>query len=186
MPDESAKLVVWNIPNSGVLAIAAGLLSDRLGKIALIAHAGALAMFFLASPAIAQSWAPVPDPTLTSGAVRSTAAAEICSHGTRELRHWSRERDDRIMAEYGLPAGPHPDFEVDHLIPLCLGGADADANLWAQPRRSLEPEWNAERKDDLEHRLCELVCAGELDVGQAQAEIRDDWTESYRRRFESR
>jgi hypothetical protein len=48
---------------------------------------------------------------------------EICSTGTRELRHWDRERDDRIMAEYGLPAGPHPDFEIDHLVPLGIGGA---------------------------------------------------------------
>jgi hypothetical protein len=39
------------------------------------------------------------------------------------LRHWSRARDDRIMAEYGLPTGPHSDYEVDHLIPLGLGGA---------------------------------------------------------------
>jgi hypothetical protein len=75
---------------------------------------------------------------------------------------------------------------VDHLIPLCLGGADSDLNLWAQPRRSLEPEWSAERKDDLEHRLCEMVCAGELHVGAAQNETAEDWTESYRNRFRLR
>jgi hypothetical protein len=28
------------------------------------------------------------------------------------------KRDDRVMAEYGLPVGPHPDHEIDHLIPL--------------------------------------------------------------------
>jgi hypothetical protein len=28
-----------------------------------------------------------------------------------------------------------------------------------------------------------MVCAGELGVREAQAEIRDDWTESYGRRF---
>jgi hypothetical protein len=87
------------------------------------------------------------------------------------------------MAEYGLPAGPHPDFEVDHLIPLCLGGADDDKNLWAEPRRSLEKEWPAEVKDELEHRLCEMVCAGEVDVREAQKAIADDWTEAYRRMF---
>jgi hypothetical protein len=31
-----------------------------------------------------------------------------------------------------------------------------------------------------------MVCAGELDVKAAQAEIAADWTESYRRRFRSR
>ena len=92
----------------------------------------------LATPAFADSTI-VPDPTLTPGAVRTTNVGEICSHGTRELRYWSRDRDDRIMAEYGLPPGPHPDFEIDHLVPLGIGGADSDSNLWPEPRRSLEP-----------------------------------------------
>jgi hypothetical protein len=95
----------------------------------------------------------VPDPTLTPGAVRTTDAGEICASGTRAMRHWSRERDDRIMAEYGLPPGPHPDYEIDHLIPFGIGGSDDDRNLWPEPRRSIEPTWNAERKDDLEWRL---------------------------------
>jgi hypothetical protein len=71
--------------------------------------------------------------------------------------------------------------EIDHLIPLCLGGADTDSNLWPEPRRSLEPEFNAERKDDLEHRLCQLVCAGELDAREAQRAIAEDWTAAYSR-----
>jgi hypothetical protein len=51
-------------------------------------HALLAAMLALASPA----W---PDPSLTPGAVRTTDATEICSAGTRHLRHWSRDRDDR-------------------------------------------------------------------------------------------
>jgi hypothetical protein len=90
------------------------------------------------------------------------------------------------MAEYGLPPGPHPDYEVDHLIPLCLGGADDDRNLWPEPLRSIEPEWPAELKDDLEAGLCQLVCASELDVVAEQNEIAADWTESYRNRFRLR
>jgi hypothetical protein len=52
-----------------------------------------------------------------------------------------------------------------------LGGSDDDSNLWAQPRRSIEPVWNAERKDDLEARLCQMVCSGQLDLETAQREI---------------
>jgi hypothetical protein len=100
----------------------------------------------------------MPDPTLTPGAVRTTNIGEICSTGTRELRRWSRDRDDRIMIEYG----PHPQYEIDHLIPLGIGGADDDANLRAEPRRSVEPIWNAERKDELEWKLRDLVCSGQL------------------------
>ncbi|MGB6325833.1 MAG: hypothetical protein WBG11_08675 [Methylocella sp.] len=99
---------------------------------------------------------------LTPGATRTTSVADVCGdRSTRQFRHWSRARDNRILAEYGLPAGPHPDFEVDHLIPLDLGGADDDRNLWPEPRRSIEPEWiepewNAERKDRLEWKLADL------------------------------
>jgi hypothetical protein len=81
----------------------------------------ALAALIVAGPALADP-AIVPDPILTPGAVRTTDAGETCSADTRALRHWSRELDGRILAEYGLPTGPHPTIEVDHLIPLCLGG----------------------------------------------------------------
>jgi hypothetical protein len=137
-----------------------------------------LAMLALAGPALAETTI-VPDPTLTPGAIRSTDAAEICSHGTRELRHWDRARDDTVMAEYGLPAGPHPDFEIDHLVPLGVGGADDVANLWPEPRRSIEPQWNAETKDRLEWKLRDLICSGALDVRVAQRAIAEDWTEAY-------
>jgi hypothetical protein len=139
-------------------------------------------MAALALPAWADSTI-VPDPILTRGAVRTTDVGEICSHGTRELRHWDRERDDRIMAEYSLPPGAHPDYEIDHLIPLGIGGADADLNLWPEPRRSIEPTFNAERKDRLEWKLRDLICSGAIDVREAQRAIADDWVETYQRLF---
>jgi hypothetical protein len=46
------------------------------------------------------------------------------------------------------------------IIPLDLGGAGGDANLWAQPRRSIEPVWNAEAKDRLEGNLGTPCAAG--------------------------
>jgi hypothetical protein len=70
---------------------------------------------------------------------------------------------------------------VDHLIPLCLGGADDDASLWPEPRRSIEPQWNAERKDELEARACALVCTNAIDVHEAQEAIAEDWIAAYQR-----
>jgi hypothetical protein len=125
-------------------------------------------------PAHAQ--AVVPDPTLTPGAVRTTDAFDVCSHGTAQLRHMSRERSDAIMAAYGLPGGRHEAYEIDHLIPLSIGGSDDDANLWPEPRRMIEPEWSAERKDELEMRLHALVCAGRIEIVDAQKAIAEDWT----------
>jgi hypothetical protein len=140
--------------------------------------AAALVALALASPALADTTI-VPDPTLTPGAVRTVDVGDICSTGTRELRHWSRDRDDFILHEYGLPPGPHPEYEIDHLIPLGIGGADDDANLWAEPRRSIEPTWSAERKDRLQWKLRDLVCSGALDVQVAQKAISEDWPAAY-------
>lgn len=116
--------------------------------------------------------------------IRTTDTAVTCSTDTRASRHWSRERDDRTMQRDGLPPGPHPNYEVDHRVPLCLGGSDDDANLWAQPRRSIEPVWNAERKDELEARLCKMVCVGEIEITQAQREIAEDWRRAYGKYFQ--
>jgi hypothetical protein len=85
------------------------------------------------------------------------------------------------MTEYGLPAGAHPQYEIDHLIPLGIGGADDDRNLWPEPRRSVEPVYNAEAKDRLEWRLHDMVCSGQLGLAEAQKAIVDDWTEAYKR-----
>jgi hypothetical protein len=87
------------------------------------------------------------------------------------------------MAEYGLPPGPHPNFEIDHLVPLGIGGADAVRNLWPEPRRSIEPQWSAEVKDRLEWKLRDLVCSNQLDVVEAQRAISEDWVEAYGRFF---
>jgi hypothetical protein len=144
----------------------------------------AAAAILIAAPALADTTV-VPDPVLTPGAVRTTDPVEICSTGTRQLRHWSRSRDDRILAEYGLSPGPHPSLEIDHLIPLGIGGADDDSNLWPQRRRAIEPDWPAEKKDDLEFRLRDLICSGQLDVREAQKAVADDWIEAYRRLFGS-
>ena len=144
--------------------------------------AGALMLASLASPAWADSTI-IPDPTITPGAVRTTDASAICSTSTRTLRHWDRARDDRIMAEYGLPSGPHPAWELDHLVPLGIGGADDDRNLWPEPRRSIEPTYNAEAKDRLEWKLHDLICSGQIDVHEAQRSIAEDWTETYRTYF---
>jgi 5-methylcytosine-specific restriction endonuclease McrA len=143
-----------------------------LGIAALVSHRHAHAQ----PPSI------LPDPTLTPGAVRTTDMHAVCDdRHTRQFRHWSRAQADRILEEYGLPPGPYGrEREIDHLIPLDLGGADVDANLWTEPRRSIEPVSNAERKDRLEWHMADLVCSGQLDLHVAQEAIRTNWIEAYR------
>lgn len=71
--------------------------------------------------------------------------------GTNELRHWSAQRDATIMRRDGY-FGPRDVIQIDHVIPLCLGGSDDD-NL----RVEFYPE--AHWKDIEEQRLCRAVCA---------------------------
>jgi hypothetical protein len=141
-----------------------------------------LALLLAAGPGCigsAEAQAVVPDPTLTPGVVRTTDVSQVCTHGTSQLRHMTRERSDAILAAYGLPGGQHEAYEIDHLIPLGLGGSDDDANLWPEPRRMIEADWPAERKDELEMRLHNLVCSGRLDITVAQRAIAGDWTEAW-------
>jgi len=95
-------------------------------------------------------------------------------------------RRDEILRRYGLPPGTHPDYEIDHLIPLCLGGSDDPSNLWPQPRRSIEETWNAEAKDRLEHLMCDMVCAGQIDIARAQEAFATDWIDAYQKYYEGR
>jgi hypothetical protein len=83
---------------------------------------------------------------------------------------------------YGIP-GPHPkpfaQEELDHLIPLELGGApEAIKNLWPEPR---DGRLGYKRKDTLENRLKRLVCAHSLSLKLAQKAIASNWVAAYRK-----
>jgi hypothetical protein len=79
----------------------------------------------------------------------------------------------------GFCAGPHG-CEVDHLISLDLGGANAIENLWPQP---FDGKWNAHVKDRLELRLHKEICDGKITMNQAQEGIRSNWIKAYKKRF---
>lgn len=70
-------------------------------------------------------------------------------------------------------------YELDHLIPLALGGAPADRrNLWLEPWTG---DMNAADKDALEFVLWRLVCRHEVPLHAAQQAIAQDWVGAYRR-----
>ena len=72
-----------------------------------------------------------------------------------------------------------PIMKSTTLCPSGLGGGNDVSNLWPQPRRNIELKWNAEAKDRLETVLCDLVCDGLLDIGDAQEAIITDWIAAY-------
>jgi hypothetical protein len=136
----------------------------------------------LAMPALAAEVGIRPDLNKTGGSVRPGPYGhdpELVCNATGTRGPMPKARSDEVLTRYRLPPGSHPDYEIDHLVPLCLGGADDASNLWPQPRRSIEPNWNAEAKDRLERTLCALVCDKLLDIGDAQEAIIKDWIAAY-------
>jgi hypothetical protein len=121
----------------------------------------------------------LPDPKLTPGAVVTTDATTICRPGySRSVRHTSGQLKHQVYVEYGIDRNAGH-YEIDHLIPLGIGGADARENLWPESRDT-QP-WNANVKDKLENYLHIEVCAGRIPVAQAQKEIATDWVAAYRK-----
>jgi hypothetical protein len=115
----------------------------------------------------------LPDPKLTPGAVLTTDRAIICQPGySKSVRHTSGRLKHEIYLEYGInKEGGH--YEIDHLIPLSIGGADVRENLWPESRNT-QP-WNANVKDKLENYLHNEVCAGRIQVEEAQKAMSSDW-----------
>jgi hypothetical protein len=127
----------------------------------------------------------LPNKNLTGGAasIRTGDRLAACGHAKENRGPMFAARRDEILRRYGLPAGTHPDYEIDHLIPLCLGGSDDPSNLWPQPRRNIEETWNAEAKDRLEHLMCEMVCNGQIDIATAQEAFATDWVAAYQKYY---
>jgi hypothetical protein len=120
----------------------------------------------------------LPDSRLTPGDTLDVSTADICSRGyTKLVRDVPAAVKREAYAEYGRSKEKGKCCEVDHLIPLELGGSNRLKNLWPEP---YDIEWNARVKDQLENRLHAMVCAGEIDLPAAQKAIATDWIAAYK------
>jgi len=119
----------------------------------------------------------LPDPKLTPGdTLPAATAADVCTPGwASEHRHVTESMRDNVYSEYGRTRGPDC-CEVDHLIPLELGGSNDIKNLWPQPDAP-RPGWG--EKDALENELHADVCAGKMPLADAQRCIASNWVECW-------
>jgi hypothetical protein len=121
----------------------------------------------------------LPDPKLTPGAVLTSDAVTICQPGhLRSVRHTSGKLKHQVYVEYGIDRNAGH-YEIDHLIPLGIGGADTRENLWPESRDT--KPWNANVKDSLEDFLHVGICAGRIDVKDAQKAVASDWIAAYQK-----
>lgn len=116
-----------------------------------------------------------PDRALTPGeSFPGVSAERVCVPGySSSVRDVSTAVRYQVFAEYGVSYSQHASYEVDHLIPLELGGDNALANLWPEPNGGGQPGYPS--KDKLENRLHALVCAHQVDLAVAQRSIATDW-----------
>jgi hypothetical protein len=78
----------------------------------------------------------------------------------------------QLMRAYGLSGAPQL-YELDHLIPLSLGGdPTSPANLWPQAHG---PPPGSKEKDTLEVKLKNQVCKGLIKLEEAQRKMMTDW-----------
>lgn len=79
------------------------------------------------------------------------------------------------MRAYGEPASTIGTTELDHKVPLELGGSNDESNLSPEPS-DIPGAGFRNTKDGVEGRLHSAVCARKVTLVQAQAMIAMDWT----------
>ncbi|HEY3811248.1 MAG TPA: hypothetical protein VGL49_07425 [Acidimicrobiales bacterium] len=125
----------------------------------------------------------LPDPACTPGAVNaSVSVTALCRSGpARPPLRLTEPFKDAVEHAYHDPY-PTSRTELDHLIPLELGGASDTRNLWPEPDQGSPAQFDpsdpygSNAKDGVEDRLHTAVCAGRVDLAAVQAAIATDWT----------
>ncbi|NBX61274.1 MAG: HNH endonuclease [Betaproteobacteria bacterium] len=134
----------------------------------------------------AQPVAALPDASRTPGSVdtavtQSNIQSTVCVRGYTDTVRPDKKYTNRLKREqlrkYHYTDTDPRHYEMDHLIPLNIGGNPTDPNnLWPQPR---DGEWSAEQKNELEWIVYKMVCRGEIGLGEAQQRVARNWIEAY-------
>jgi hypothetical protein len=132
---------------------------------------------------------PLPDPRCTPGGVNPATSSEILlnvSWRTRSVRNCKSSESEKHLTYfwYGIEKPFHNSHEnqiceLDHLVPLELGGADGLGNIWPQcgPDGVELHQRYFKMKDKVENYLAREVRAGRMPLESAQSSIASDWTQ---------
>jgi hypothetical protein len=138
-----------------------------------------LISFSLPPLVLAQERSPyIPDPKLTPGDTLKVSKEDLCGPGSKTLDSAIPiSLKIKVFDLYRIRGDSPTSYNVDHLIPVSLGGSNSIKNLWPQP---LSGEWTYQQKNKLEKRLYKLVCSGEVELEKAQQQISTDWVSAYK------
>lgn len=123
----------------------------------------------------------LPDVVCTPGKVSDETLEQVCTLRTATLRHVTMATKKAVLRAYDVKHHDAGEIEIDHLVPLTIGGTNDQENLWPQ---FAEPEPGYRSKDRLEVRLHSLVCSGKLSLKEAQDAIRTDWVAAFKKYVE--
>lgn len=116
---------------------------------------------------------------LSEKKIASTDEQEVCGF-QNGLSYSKRHRSDNYSLRHEIrqrDACDPRDSEVDHYLPLSLGGADTHENLWCQPGTGT---WTYHDKDRLEVYYWEQVCKHHaISLRDAQAVFSGPWEPEY-------
>lgn len=115
----------------------------------------------------------LPKSALTPGAVTTSDANVACNlpeHGPN--RGIPAAEQTAVYDEYGYTAASQQrKFVLDYLVPLDLGGANDEANIWPAALRGT----GFYEKVQTDHILRDLVCRRLISLAQAQRELERNW-----------
>ena len=115
------------------------------------------------------------NPAVTPSTLQSTICVKGWTASIRPPVSYTNRIKKQRMADMGLPLELIGDFQLDHKLPLSLGGSPDD------PRNLILQDLDeAEEKDAVERCLTAAVCAGAVDLNQAQQAMWRDWRSARR------
>ncbi|MFM7802654.1 MAG: hypothetical protein ACKO69_11040 [Limnohabitans sp.] len=117
------------------------------------------------------------DTTVTQGNIQSTVCVKGYTQRVRPDKTYTNRLKREQIRQYRYTDKDPRKYELDHLIPLSIGGNPTDPrNLWPQPRKG---EWSAEQKNELEWIVYKMLCRGELTLTEAQQRVAQNWVDAY-------
>jgi hypothetical protein len=132
---------------------------------------------------------PVPDPKCTPGGINPSVSESTLTDPawrTRCIRNCESSESQKHVTYgwYSLASPPNNKgatqvCELDHLVPLEIGGADGLGNIWPQcgPNNAVLRDRYFKQKDKVENYLADEVRKGRMPLADAQRGIAEDWTQ---------
>ena len=119
----------------------------------------------------------LPDPRCTPGSIdpavtQAGIGSTICKKGWTATVRPPESQTEHFKYDVAYPAYGTPQSErteLDHLVPLELGGSNDATNLWPEYPPTPNP------KDKVEDALNRAVCDGRVSLAAAQRAIAADW-----------